>query len=152
MAGQVVAVSSGCVGSKIARVCVLSMLLVSQVAGADKLLLDVLALRGGPESEVAQALGEPEQCGESYQGRKCDYGKSIEVTFIDGKADWFQVSPEGEVPFEPTAIRLMGLQPTQPAIRNPFRMHWIDHQGLKVVSVFASGRYVSLIQVQAFTP
>jgi hypothetical protein len=128
------------------------LLLGPHSAMANELLLDVLALRGGSEQDIAGALGPPAECRETYQGRKCEYGNGIEITFIDGRADWMQLVPTEEIPFQPGALRYIGLQPALPVVRNPFRMHWDGHQGLAIVSLFGSGKYVALFQVKAYTP
>ena len=152
MAGEVVARSdSHSPGAAPATLIGIVLLALSRVAGAGEVILDVLSLRGTGEQQVARDLGQPEECGETYQGTRCRYRDGIEITFIDGRADWIQVAPEGEIPFEPRAIRHLGLLTVPPAIRNPFRMHWIGHHGLEVVTVLGSGHYVALFQVQAYT-
>ena len=126
-------------------------LLWAPIGSAGRPIIDVLDIRGRTQPEVALQLGQSLHCAETYQGTGCQYAGGIEVVFIDGRADWILVAPEVEIPFEPTALRHIGLSPTTPTVRNPFRMHWDGHQGLAVVSVYGSGRYVALFRVHAFT-
>ncbi len=121
-------------------------------ASAVDVILDVLEVSGRSQEEVAALIGQPADCDDTYQGVSCRYGATVEVIFIGGRADWIQVTPPEEISFEPTALRYIGLLPTLPLVRNPFRMHWDRHQGLAVVSLYGSGRYVALFQVRAFTP
>ena len=121
-----------------------------RVAAAD-VILDVLEIADHSPEEVAAQIGEPTRCDETYQGLSCQYGDEVEIIYIDGKADWIQVTPMAEIPFEPTALKHLGLLVTLPLVRNPFRMHWDGHQGLAVVSLFGSGRYVALFQVRSVT-
>lgn len=138
------------------RVClgILGILIAVASSAADDrtVIVDVLEISGKSVSEVAGILGEPGQCTESYQGDACRYHGGIEITYIDDRADWIQVAPKDEIPFAPNALRHIGLLPTLPLVRNPFRMHWDGHQGLAIVSLFGSGRYVALFQVRAYTP
>ena len=117
----------------------------------DSPIIDVLSISGSAKTDVARQLGEPVHCAESYQGDACQYAGGIEVVFMEGQADWIQFAPEVKIPFEPAALRHIGLLPALPTVRNPFRMHWDGHQGLAVVSMYGSGRYVALFQVHSFT-
>ena len=127
------------------------VLLWAPPGNADSPIIDVLSISGSAMTDVARQLGEPVHCAETYQGNACQYAGGIEVVFMDGRADWIQFAPETEIPFEPAALRHIGLLPALPTVRNPFRMHWDGHQGLAVVSVYGSGRYVALFQVHSFT-
>lgn len=120
-------------------------------AAEGAIVLDVLEIIGKDGTEVAAILGRPDRCIETYQGDSCQYPGGIEITYIGDRADWIQVAPENEIPFTPDALRQIGLLPTLPVVRNPFRMHWDGHQGLAIVSLFGSGQYVALFQVRAFT-
>ena len=127
------------------------VLLWAPAGNTDSPIIDVLAISGSAQTEVARQLGEPVHCAETYQGNACQYAGGVEVVFTDGRADWIRLEPEVEIPFEPGALRHIGLLPAPPAVRNPFRMHWDGLQGLAVVSVYGSGRYVALFQVHSFT-
>ncbi len=126
-------------------------LLWAPSGNTDPPIIDVQAISGTAETDVVRLLGKPIHCAETYQGSACQYADGIEVVFIDGRADWIQFAPEVEIPFEPAALRHIGLLPAMPTVRNPFRMHWDGHQGLALVSVYGSGRYVALYQVHSFT-
>ncbi len=126
-------------------------LFCSPILWAEPIILDVLAIRGASEVEVETHLGAPLRCNETYYGEACDYIGGIEVVFIRNQADWIQVVPQEEIPFEPSALRHIGLLPALPTVRNPFRMHWEGHQGLSVVSLYGSGQYVAMFQVRAFS-
>ncbi len=115
--------------------------------------LEVLELVGQSQPAIEARLGAPERCRQTYHGVACEYAaQQIDITYIDGKADWILVSGLQQVAFDHRALEHIGLQPAPPLVRNPFRMHWQSHQGLAVVSVYARGAYVDFIHVQAYTP
>jgi hypothetical protein len=139
--------------SKIRKLIFLVIISLLPLLPAYAQVIDVRKIIGKSHNEVENVLGQPASCNETYQGLSCNYEiAETEVIYIDGRADWITVSGLENIEFNHGAIRQIGLTPAAPLVQNPFRMHWASHQGLAVVSVYGSGKYVALIQVRAFTP
>ena len=125
-----------------------------QHANAERGGLDVREIVGKSRSEIDKLIGEPLSCKETYQGISCKYqaGHLEEIIFIDDRADWLLLSEFDELPFEYMSIKHIGLPPAPPTVINPFRMHWQFHAGIAVISMYSAGKYISYIQVRAYTP
>ena len=128
------------------------VLLQQAIAGVDG--LDVREIVGKSRSEIDTLIGQPLSCKDTYQGLSCKYqaGYLEEIIFIDDRADWLLLSGFDELLFEYMSIKHIGLPPAPPTVINPFRMHWQFHAGMAVISMYSSGKYVSYIQVRAYTP
>ncbi|MXZ80215.1 MAG: hypothetical protein F4Z15_02350 [Gammaproteobacteria bacterium] len=112
----------------------------------------VLGMAGKTPEQISALLGPPGGCQDTYQGSACQYAEgAIEVTFIDGQADWFTFA-NPPVSFDIRALAHIGLRPIEPLVRMPSRMHWLYHHGLEQISVYGSGETVLFIHVRAFTP
>lgn len=112
----------------------------------------VLGMVGSTPEQISDLLGPSEECQDTYQGNACRYaGGAVEVTFIDGRADWFTFA-NPPVSFDIRALAHIGLRPIEPLVRMPSRMHWLYHHGLEQISVYGSGEAVLFIHVRAFTP
>ncbi len=123
------------------------------LSAARAAVVDVTEIVGKSMAQVQQILGSPLQCKKSFQGLSCDYALAeIEVIFIDEKADWITFGGFQQVEFDYRVLEKIGLIAVPPLVHNPFRMHWQNHQGLAVISVYGSGRWVTFVQVRAFTP
>ncbi|WP_445769316.1 hypothetical protein [Rheinheimera sp.] len=73
------------------RVLVCVLFCFFSVKAETNLVLDIPALAGKTQSEVASIIGEPISC-EQYKGNReaCHYKKAeTEITYINNKADWF---------------------------------------------------------------
>lgn len=114
---------------------------------------DVRKYIGRSKPEIEALLGSPQSCKQTYQGSSCKYraGYIEEIIFIDDRSDWLLLSDFDQLPFDYRSIKQIGLTPTPPTVANPFRMHWDTYAGIAVVSMYGSGKYVSFIQVRAFT-
>ena len=129
------------------------ILLLSPGLGAETPSVKVLELVGKSTGEIEQILGIPDKCNKTFDGFSCMYSQyNTEITFINEKADWIQVTGFEEVPFDFRALTHVGLRAKQPDKRNPFSMHWQYHHGMEVISLFAQGKYVSAVLVRAYTP
>jgi len=112
----------------------------------------VLKWIGKSEAEITTILGPGEKCKDRSQGRSCEYlDNTVQIIFIDGRADWIAIGGFQGVPFDYDALRLVGLHPTPPFVHMATRMHWQHHHGLELVSVFARGKETAFIEIRAYT-
>jgi len=120
---------------------------------ADTFELDVRKYIGKSKSEIEALLGSPQSCKQTYQGSSCKYRARYleEIIFIDDRSDWLLLSDFDQLLFDYRSLKQIGLTPALPTVANPFRMHWDNYAGIAVVSMYGSGKYVSFIQVRAFT-
>jgi hypothetical protein len=113
----------------------------------------VLELVGKTPQQIAVLLGQADTCSEANKGLTCEYrGSTVEVIFIDGRADWFSFAGLPEIEFDYHALQYIGLAVVPPFVHTPTRMHWQHHHGLEVVSVYGNGKNVAMIKVRAYTP
>jgi hypothetical protein len=135
-------------------VCLIAVLhyLTAQVF-ADTDEFDVRKYIGRSKSEIEALLGPPKSCKQTYQGSSCQYQADYieEIIFIDDRSDWLLLSDFDQLPYDYRSIKQIGLTPAPPTVANPFRMRWDAYAGIAVVSMYGSGKYVSFIQVRAFT-
>lgn len=62
------------------------------------------------QQKVARVLGQPDSCRPSKYGRKCIYRSGqVEITFIDGRADWITYNDPVGVGFFPAAMSMLGV-------------------------------------------
>jgi len=121
------------------RIILLIALLMTAVCSAATPVIDVLAIAGKSESEVATYLGSPTSCRKIKYGEKCMYTKAeTEIVFIDGRADLITVSGLDSVPFNILALEHLGLNISTPTFSNSFVIRWKSIQGLREVSIFSS--------------
>lgn len=115
---------------------------------------DIRNFVGKSQKEIDSLIGPAESCKQTYLGFSCKYlSKHVEeVVFINARSDWVLMSGFKKLPFDYRSIERIGLTPGPPTVANPFRMHWDSYAGLAVISVYGSGKFVSFIQVRAYTP
>ena len=131
--------------------CVLSQFLL-YAGAANAAEYPVLNWIGKSESEIAAILGPGEKCKDRSKGRSCEYlDNTVQIIFIDGRADWIAIGGLQDVPFNYDALRVIGLHPTPPFVHMASRMHWQHHHGLELVSVFAQGEATAFIEIRAYT-
>ena len=112
----------------------------------------VMEMVGKSDTEIADILDQPGSCKKTSQGESCYYqNKTIEVIYINGRADWFAFAEIEGVKFDHYAIHYLGLVPASPFVHRARQMHWQGHHGLGLISVYGSGEDVQLIQVRAYT-
>jgi hypothetical protein len=109
-------------------------------------------LVGNPQSEIATQLGQPVSCKETNQGTSCKYkSKSIEIIYINGRADWLAFGKIKDLPFDFNALSYVGLVPTTPFVYRAGQMHWQNHHGLELISIYGNATHTKVIQIKAFT-
>ena len=138
-------------GKKFRVLCVWSLFLVyaGVVSAAE---YPVLQWIGKSENEIAAILGPGEKCKDRSRGRSCEYlDNTVQIIFIDGRADWIAIGGLQGIPFDYEALRVVGLHPTPPFVHMASRMHWQHHHGLELVSVFARGEETAFIEIRAYT-
>lgn len=79
-------------------------------------LADVVAIAGKAPAAISKQLGEPRSCEAGEFSQRCQYnGVGIEITYIDGKADWITVPLRAqELPLAATTLAVLGLPQREP--------------------------------------
>src|SRR3546814_15471067 len=79
-------------------------------------LADVVAIAGKDPAAVGKRLGEPQSCEAGEFSQRCQYnGVGVEITYINGKADWITVPMRGqELPLAATTLAVLGLPQRAP--------------------------------------
>jgi hypothetical protein len=107
------------------------------------LVLNVPALAGRSEAEVADYLGSPDPgMGSTDPNRtKLSYwGGKVEVVFVDGKAGWIKLYTTGDLPFSKAALSKLGLPAKRPTYLNSHHvMSWHNIPHLREVSLYGGG-------------
>ena len=122
------------------------------------LIVDITKLVGRSREDVKTQLGEPTSCEEIKPARvgpspTCLYnGDTIEVVFINGKADWITVNGLSKLEFSDAALGSFGLSATKPSFDSPNVLRWTSLPGLHEVSLFpGQGRKSDYLYVKAVT-
>jgi hypothetical protein len=124
----------------------------SPVAAGD--VVDVKALAGRTEEEVAALLGAPAQCEKALHSRRCSYAQApVEIVFIDGRADWMTIRVyDSELPLLPDALARFGLPVSEPAESDLHQSIWREIAGLKEVRLVGDENGVMYVRIKALTP
>ena len=100
-------------------------------------LLDLKAIAGKSQKEVQAVLGAPDATEKTKYGPKLNYkGDTIEVVFIQGKADWITFTPKEIVPFTKDSLSVLGLPPKEPTFSNANVIRWEPSGSFVSVSMF----------------
>lgn len=98
----------------------------------------VTLIAGAAPDSVRRLLGEPTST-DTNRHNGVEYPRSsyrngaVEVTYIDGKADWIHLSTPAGVSFEPAALKAFGIaDPPVPSFRNEHTMRWEGREGSSV--------------------
>jgi hypothetical protein len=116
-----------------------------------KLVLNVPAVAGKTEAEVARLLGPSERSDGVVVGDRVKHmyhGGTIEVVFVNGRADWIKLHEAFRLPFNGEALRKLGLPAAKPNYVNPTHvMSWNKLPNIKEVTLYAgpNGRVSSAI-------
>jgi hypothetical protein len=124
------------------------------------LLLNVPALAGRSEPEVAVHLGDPDPgmvSSDPARTKRSYWRGRVEVVFIEGKAGWIKLYGSGDLPFSKEALSKLGLPVKRPTYVNADHvMSWHNVPHLREVSLYAGGPRGSvssvLVCVQTTTP
>ena len=131
---------------------ILGLYLLSASIQAGEVIIDIPALVGKTKLEVSKLIGNPESCGSSKYGEKCQFKNAeTEIVFIKGKADWITVEGLDETPFANSTIELLGFKPHKPTFSNSFTKRWEPLQGLRSVSLFKAGSNSDYAYIKAYT-
>jgi hypothetical protein len=112
----------------------------------------VLDLVGKTQAEIITELGQPISCKKTNQGTSCKYkSKSVEIIYINQRADWIAFGKIEDLPFDFNALSYVGLVPTTPFVHRAGQMHWQNHHGLELISIYGNSTQTQVIQIKAFT-
>lgn len=106
----------------------------------------------GPAKKLYDVKDRRSGCGKDKECPKFSYRKdSIEVAFINGKADWITVNVNGKK-WEESAIELIGLSKTPPTGKAPGAFRWTNIEGFNEVAVFpGKGDEISMFYIKTVT-
>lgn len=125
---------------------------VGTVAHASS-VINVPKIAGRSMKQVAEQLKATPTCAKNKRGTKCDYNDgSVEIVYIDGKADWITVNSLEQVPFTDTAIARLGFGQKAPSFRSPMVMRWNGLPGVVEVSVFKGQTGSDYAYIKVKTP
>lgn len=115
------------------------------------LLLNVPALAGRSESEVADHLGAPDEGGTSTdptRTKRSYRGGNVEVVFVEGKAGWIKLYGTRDLPFAREALSKLGLPVRHPTYVNAQHVMSFDNlPHLREVSLYGGGARGSVSSV-----
>jgi hypothetical protein len=107
------------------------------------LLLNVPALAGRSEAEVADHLGQPDPgmaSSDATRTKRSYWGGRVEVVFVEGKAGWIKLYGSGDLPFSKEALSKLGLAVRRPTYVNSRHvMSWHNVPHLREVSLYGGG-------------
>lgn len=134
------------------NILILSVGLLSTFSSSSTTLLDVKAIIGKNQNDVAKVIGSPTSCAKSKYGNKCFYSKGdTEIVFINGKADWVTIEALDHIPFDEMAIESIGLPPIRPSFKNSYTIRWDGVAGLAEVSIHKGQQNTDYAYIKAFT-
>jgi hypothetical protein len=107
------------------------------------LVLNVPALAGRSEAEVADYLGPPDPgmtSTDPTRRKLCYRGGKVEVVFVEGKAGWIKLYGTGDLPFSQQALSKLGLPVKRPTyVNSDHVMSWHNVLHLREVSLYGGG-------------
>jgi hypothetical protein len=115
------------------------------------LVLNVPALAGRSEAEVADYLGLPDPgvgSTDPTRTKLCYRGGKVEVVFVEGKAGWIKLYGTGDLPFSKEALSKLGLPVKRPTyVNSQHVMSWHNVPHLREVSLYGGGPRESVSSV-----
>lgn len=110
-------------------------------------VVDLPALAGADQDSVASMLGEPFEFGPIQGAVKGFYrldgapdtllsGASIEVAFVNGRADWITIKGQDGMQYSPAVLHQLNLPSSFPSFHNEHVIAWTGIQGFKEIRVF----------------
>ncbi|OFA09050.1 hypothetical protein DUPY_02920 [Duganella phyllosphaerae] len=103
--------------------------------------------------QVDDLLKAKPTCVRNKRGTKCAYNDGrIEITFINGKADWITVNGLEQIPFTDAGIVRLGFSEKSPAFRSPVVMRWNGLPGVLEVSMFKGQTGTDYAYIKVKTP
>lgn len=115
-------------------------------------LFDVEAVAGKSQKQVEAVLGKPSATEKTKYGPQLTYKEgTVEIVFINGKADWIEFTPKEHVPYHPEALTQIGLPAYGPTFSNATVIRWEPCGGYVSASVFPVGEKVDFFYVKVST-
>ncbi len=115
------------------------------------LALNVPALAGRSEAEVATYLGPPDPGATSTDPSRTKFSYCrgrVEVVFVDGMATWIKAYGRGDLPFSQAALTRLGLPMKRPTYRNGDHvLSWHNLPRLREVSLYGGGPHGTVSSV-----
>jgi hypothetical protein len=127
-------------------------------------IVDLPALAGAEPDSVNSILGNPFDFGPIPEGamqglyRPPDMpdsllsGASIEVAFVNGRADWITIKGQKEMRFSPAVLHQLNLDSASPSFRNEHVIAWTGIKGFREIRVFPDQHGgIDFVYVSVFT-
>lgn len=116
-------------------------------------LTELAAYAGKPKDAVREVLGEPRRCEPGEFSERCLYGSpGIEITYIDGKADWITVplSATG-LPLEAGTLAALGLPQRAPDEVTEHEHIWRGLGGYREVRLVGADQGAIYVRIKVGT-
>ena len=125
----------------------------AEAAAAGAAKLDLAAFAGKPRDVVREVLGEPERCEPALHSERCRYPVArVEITFIDGLADWITVPLRyGDAPFDAAILARYGLPSREPDELDEHQNVWRDLGGYREVRLVGSDSGALFLRIKVKT-
>jgi hypothetical protein len=122
-------------------------------SGGAASLIDIVAIAGKPRAAVRDALGEPQRCETGEFSERCRYnGVGVEITYIDGKADWITVPLDaGERPLAAATLAALGLPQREPDEINEHEDIWHGLAGYREVRLVGNDQGAIYARIKVAT-
>jgi hypothetical protein len=128
----------------------MSLLLAGSAIAAP--IVELSKISGRAVKEVEKLLGPPTETAKTEKGPKRIYKEgSIEVVYINEKADWITVTPTKKIPFTKDALKELGLEVTHPTFSNEHVMRWESLKDYQFISIFPGPNGIDYIYVMTKT-
>ncbi|HEY9547258.1 MAG TPA: hypothetical protein VIR56_14710 [Solimonas sp.] len=116
-------------------------------------LADVVAIAGKDPAAVGKRLGEPQSCEAGEFSQRCQYnGVGVEITYINGKADWITVPLRGqELPLAATTLAVLGLPQREPDEVNQHEDIWHGLAGYREVRLVGNDQGAIYARIKVST-
>lgn len=116
-------------------------------------LADVIAIAGKDQAAVSKRLGEPQSCDIGEYSQRCQYnGVGVEITYINGKADWITVPLRSqELPLAATTLAVLGLPQREPDEINEHEDIWRGLAGYREVRLVGNAQGAIYARIKVST-
>lgn len=123
-------------------------------AAAGGAKLDLATFAGKPTDAVRDVLGEPQRCEPALHSERCRYPlEGIEITYIDGRADWITLPLRySDAPFAEALLARYGLPARAADEVDEHQYVWRQLGGYREVRLVGSGSEALFLRVKVQTP
>ncbi len=113
-----------------------------QLPAAPGVILRVPELAGRSEAEVAQKLGNAQDCEDSLHSRRCRYPDArAAVLYIDGKASWFTADfGDSGYPLQAETLAALGLPEGKPQQAGKRELVWTGLPGYQEIHLYGDSQ------------